>query len=262
MDDLIEKCGAFGIYQKVILGIISFVTALNGYSQFMSIFNTAVPKLLCSNKNDNLTIASDHSKFLHNSCDAFSNITSSQLTQTETPYKCLYDNTHYGLTIVNEFSLVCEKMHLAGLTQTFYMIGSLCSIVNGFLSDKYGRKTICYSMSLLLCSAILLCELFQLGIFGFSDEIKYWIYVTTSFFLGFTVYSLDIITYVLLIELTTPAHSNFISIFNIIMYVIGQLVLLVFAYYFRNWRYQSRFSGLWAFAASLQIIFILPESPR
>ncbi len=34
------------------------------------------------------------------------------------PYQCEFDKKYYGLTIINEWGLVCDKQHLAGLTQT------------------------------------------------------------------------------------------------------------------------------------------------
>lgn len=142
------------------------------------------------------------------------------------------------------------------------MIGSMLSVVNGFFSDMFGRKKVCFICALLLSISLLVCEVFQLELFGFSPMTKYSVYAATQFFVGFCVYSLDIITYVLLIEFTTPRHMTFISIFNIIMYVFGMLVLLTICYFVRNWQIQNWCASFIAFVASLLIMFILPESPR
>ncbi len=98
--------------------------------------------------------------------------------------------------------------------------------------------------------------------FDFSNESSYLIYAIVQYISGVTVYTLDLVTFVLLIECTTSKHSSFISIFNIVLYAVGELVLLVVSFYFRNWRIHNQFSAVFALLASLTVIFILNESPR
>ena len=133
MDELIEKVGSFGRYQKGLLVIIGSVTAMNGLTQFMSVFNNAVPNQLCRYKEPN-------SSYLPNTCEIYKNISTSNLNGYDSPFECHYDTTHYGRTIVTEYDLICDKLYLASLTQTLYMIGSMTSFFTGFLSDKFGRK--------------------------------------------------------------------------------------------------------------------------
>ena len=171
MDNIIEKIGSFGLYQKAILLLIGSVTAMNGLTQFMSVFNNAVPKLLCGFKKFNNS--TDDGPYLPNSCEIFKNISLSKENSQESPYECRYDTTYYGRTIVTEFDLICDRLYLSNLTQTMYMFGSMLSFFSGYLSDRFGRKTVCYYMSLLLCSSILINEMTQLNYFNFSIDLKY-----------------------------------------------------------------------------------------
>lgn len=260
MDELIEKVGSFGKYQKALLIIIGSVTAMNGLTQFMSVFNNAVPKQLCAYKQNNSLI--NNGSYLPNSCEIFKNISLSKLYDQDSPFECQYDTTHYDKTIVTEYDLICDRLYLASLTQTLYMIGSMVSFFTGFLSDRHGRKFVCFIMSLLLCVSIVTSEAFQVKYFNFTVDVRYTVYLISQFILGFTVYSLDINTYVLLVESTTQRHVNFLSIVNINMYVLGELALLGISYYFRDWNVQNWFAAGMSLTISLIIIVVLPESPR
>ena len=258
MDDLIEKVGSFGRYQKALLFIIGSVTGMNGLTQFMSVFNNAVPKLLCKHKQFNST----EDLYLPNSCEIFQNLSLSKANNYESPYECHYDTTYYGRTIITEYDLICDRLYLASLTQTLYMIGSMTSFFTGFFSDRIGRRLVCFFMSLLLCVSIFASEIFQIKYFGFTVSVRYMAYLISQFILGFTVYSLDIITYILLVESTTQRHINFLSIINFNMYVLGELTLLLVSFFCRDWNMQNWFAASVSFFFSIVIITILPESPR
>lgn len=94
MDALIEKCGSFGKYQKMLLGIIGYVTAVNGLYQYMTVFNNAIPQLICNPKlNYSLLVGQEFSP-LSDSCEVFSNISLSKEKDIESPYECHYDTSN------------------------------------------------------------------------------------------------------------------------------------------------------------------------
>lgn len=163
---------------------------------------------------------------------------------------------------MNEWSLICDKIHLVGLTQTLYMVGAMSSVINGLFSDHFGRKKVCVVLAFLLCSSMLACELCQFHMFALSSMTKYCVYAATQFLIGFCAYGLDIITYVVLMEFTTPRHMTFITIYNCVMYATGQLVLLVICFLARDWRVQNWCASVAVALGSFAVIFILPESPR
>lgn len=57
-----------------------------------------------------------------------------------------HDDTIFKRTIVSEFDLVCSRAYYGSVSQSFHQFGYLVSgIFLGYLSDKKGRKTVCYS---------------------------------------------------------------------------------------------------------------------
>lgn len=93
MDELIERCGSFGKYQKMLLGIIGYITAVNGLLQFLSVFNNAVPQLTCHLKSSHLLHPDKQELYSLDSCDVFANISLSHEQNIETPYECEYDTS-------------------------------------------------------------------------------------------------------------------------------------------------------------------------
>ena len=139
MEKLIEKTGSFGRFQKLILCVIGPVSGLCGLAAFVSVFNSAFPKLICKTKDQSFDY---NETLLSETCEIIKNISLSQRNQIESPFECYYDEKYYGITIVTEWNLICKRIHLASLTQTVYMIGSFFSIFSGILSDKFGRKKV------------------------------------------------------------------------------------------------------------------------
>lgn len=136
MERLIEKTGSFGRFQKLILCVIGPVSALCGLAAFVSVFNSAFPKLVCKTKDQSFVY---NETILNQECEIMNNISSSQINS---PFECYYDTKYYGKTIVTEWNLICKRIHLSSLTQTMYMIGSFLSLFSGILSDKFGRKKV------------------------------------------------------------------------------------------------------------------------
>jgi len=142
------------------------------------------------------------------------------------------------------------------------MIGSLVSFFMGYFSDKYGRKTICLIMSILMSLSIILSELFQLEIFGLSINSKYIIYFISQFFIGFTSYVLYVTSYVLLLEITTTKNSTIVSNVNLYLFVVGELLTLIIGYVLRNWHSINYFLIFYSILIVLMVALVLPESPR
>lgn len=93
MDELIEKVGSFGKFQCICLILIGSITALCGINQYMSVFNAAVPKLLCKYKSQDAKDA--NFSYLENSCEAFNNISESNQANIESPYDCQFDSIFF-----------------------------------------------------------------------------------------------------------------------------------------------------------------------
>ena len=142
------------------------------------------------------------------------------------------------------------------------MVGALSSFFMGYFSDKYGRKTICLLMSILMSLSIIMNELLQLEIFGLEINSKYLAYVISQFILGFTSYVLYVTSYVLLLEITSSKFSTIVSNINLYMYVVGEFIALLVGYFARDWHVINIFLAGYSVFVVMMVAFILPESPR
>lgn len=132
----------------------------------------------------------------------------------------------------------------------------------GIFSDKYGRRFVCLAMSIILSLSIIICEALQAEMFNLSNETLYLVYLTSQFFLGFSSFILYIVSYILLIEIISTKYSMLVSIININIYVVGELILLIASYLLRNWHHQNIFLSIYSLVIVCLIFFFLPESPK
>lgn len=130
MDSLVEEVGPYGKFQKCILLITGAITAVASMVFYVTIFNTAEPHLSCYLKS-NSTIFSNAEVTKELKCNMWNNYSLSIEQSTESPYECSFDLEHYETTIINDWGLVCEKQHLAGLTQTIFLIGNISAFLSG-----------------------------------------------------------------------------------------------------------------------------------
>ena len=146
-------------------------------------------------------------------CYSFSFSLNFNWSGAASPYKCIWDKSYYGSTIVTDWYLVCDKEYMTGLTQTIFMIGALNGFFMGFFSDKYGRKKICLLMVILMFLAILVSQLlihfnifsFNVSFFNANVNANYFIYCISQYMIGFSSFTCYVTSYVLLLEITTSA---------------------------------------------------------
>ena len=117
--------------------------------------------------------------------------------------------------------------------KTFNLFGMVSSFVVGPISDIYGRKFLSIGIIFALFFNLVIIEI--LSLLNLSFTIRYVIYSLAHFLNGLfsnTIYSTLCI---LLLEITTSKYSNVVNNFNLYMYAFGELVLLAFSYFIRDW---------------------------
>ena len=137
MENILEKAGSFGRYQKMlIIFMLGPIASLSGIAAVVSVFNNAIPQLICKDEFGsfyaNQTVIDSVCNIIHNATQKISS----------NSYECQYDTSVYGITIVTEWNLICGKLHLTSLAQTIYMFGAASSIFIGYFSDRLGRKKV------------------------------------------------------------------------------------------------------------------------
>lgn len=255
MEDIFNSIGPFGRYQKFVLVLAGLVTSMTAVTIYSTIFSAVDPGLICSLKNDTNTS-------LSNQCEIWSMIKKANLMNETTEYECHFDKKYYDLTMVNDWDLVCEKAYMAGLTQTLYMVGTVCGLFIGFFSDKYGRQRSSLLLAIMTSMVLIVSEVLQLKVFGLSNDVLYIFYSIGQFLIGALAKALYAVVYILVLELTTSKYTSHVSNVYLYMYVFGEFLVLGIAYFFRNWHVMNWFMAGYSFILVFVIWFLIPESPR
>jgi MFS family permease len=256
MEVVIENLNPFGRYQKLILIFIGIPSAFSAITIYSTIFTAAKPKYFCElfNEKSYSELIEDPNEV----CDIWSNLTKTQSNN----YNCKFDDKYYSKTIITDWNLICDRKVLAGLTQTFYMLGSFSALFSGYFGDRYGRKKSTVGFMCLLSVTLVISQIFVLDAVKIGITAKYVIYCISQMLIGTFVNCLYVSAYVLLLELTTHRYHTIFSNIKLLFYVIGELLILLLAYFVRDWQIIN-----WVIAAStvvvtISIIFLIDESPR
>lgn len=253
MNKIIEEVGPYGLFQKLSLLSIGSITLLVSMMFYVTIFNTSEPALICKNLNNNEIINGSV-----NTCLAWSNYS----LHKNRNYSCEFSTEQYGTSIVNDWKLVCEKSYLVGLTQTFYLMGGVCGFVSGHISDKYGRKKATVILLIMFQIVITIFNILSSDwLLGLSISTKLIIYNIFQFLNGGLSICIFNSSYVLLVELTTCNYHTLFSNINIYFYVIGEVVVMAFYYFSRNWMITNYFISIYSLIVIIIFSLFVPESP-
>jgi OCT family organic cation transporter-like MFS transporter 4/5 len=250
MDKILETIDPFGKYQKLSVLLIGCLSSFSAATIYSTIFTTAEPKFICYKNNLLVENASN--------CEIWSNISKS----TNNTYNCEYDKTYYGKTIINEWNLICDRKYLSSLTQTFYMIGSFLAIFTGYLGDRYGRKRTIIGTLTLIFLTLFISQLIQIESLNISFLTRYIIYLIAQMMIGLLTITLYCISYILLLENTTNRYHVLFSIINLYAYIIGELIVLIIAYFSKDWKLINRILTVYSFIFIIPCALLLKESPR
>lgn len=277
VDKVLDQINPFGKYQKLVLVLIGLMSSLGAMAIYSTIFYSAAPEFVCDranvdhvdmmfssyhNSNQSTTLLipprSNHSE----TCRIYANYTLNSFSASTENLSCHFDNTYYQRSIVTDLMLVCDKSVLVGLTQTFYMLGGFLGLFIGYFSDKFGRKRCCVHLGAILSITLTVSELVQLKYFNVSPLARYVVYSISQFITGAMLNSLYSVSFILLIELTTKPFYTLVANINLYIYVLGEFVVLIIAYFSRDWQVLMAVNASYSVMILCVIIFLLPESPR
>ena len=249
-----EEIGAFGKFQKFNMLLMIFVATLPSITIYATVFNLAEPTLKCHDIFKNESVSEI--------CNVWENVTKSKVDNKVTIHACEFDGKFYGKTIFTDWNFYCNRKYLAGLTQTFYLVGTVCGIFSGYFGDRFGRKKNIFgflaALALLLSSTQFLIS----GFLGVSIKVKYIIYCFSQLLIGLFCNCLYMTSYVLMIESTTHSYHTFFSNVHLSIYLLGELLVLIPSYFIRNWEINNWIVAGFTAISLIVVSFFLIESPR
>ncbi|CAF3391713.1 unnamed protein product [Rotaria sp. Silwood1] len=181
-------------------------------------------------------------------------------TQLESCNKYVFDKVYYEKTLVEEWTMVCDRQIYRASAQMIFFVGYMVgSIFFGMLADKYGRRPIMSVSFILMSFSGFLCA------FGPQDALgvlpSYIIFVIARFLLACSTRGISVSGFVLGSEIVGPSKRLLTGIVIEYFFVFGQLFLLCFAFVIRTWRRLTCAISLFT-VPYIFFYFILPESPR
>jgi OCT family organic cation transporter-like MFS transporter 4/5 len=235
IDQLLHDAGSFGLYQKVQFFLVGLLAVLPAMTAFNYVFIAATPDHRCQLNITNFTDiflvqSSVHQNYINDyipsslkdrKCFIYKKDSQKKILIPCT--KWVFDKTFYNTTISTEWNLVCNRLHLKGITQNAYIMGTSGSFLTGIMSDKLGRRTTMYSLILLMVIVLNATQLIMHS--DISNDKKLLVFTISRFLTGFaqTTYS---ITLVLLLEMTSASKrvlaTNILSYF----YTLGMARIL------------------------------------
>ncbi|PIK51480.1 putative organic cation transporter protein isoform X2 [Apostichopus japonicus] len=164
-------------------------------------------------------------------------------------YKPSYPDENSAVT---EYGLVCDRAFLAETSQSIFFAGVLVgAYVGGQLSDVIGRKP------------VFIGSLIGEAIFGILVAVS-WDYVSFIifwFFVGMFENGINIVMYVLLLELFAPDKRSVAGAIDNVFWGVGVTLLAPIAYFLKGWRLFTVIISLPCLLA-IPLWFFVVESPR
>uniref|UniRef100_A0A8C3XY26 Major facilitator superfamily (MFS) profile domain-containing protein n=1 Tax=Catharus ustulatus TaxID=91951 RepID=A0A8C3XY26_CATUS len=261
--DLLRALGDFGLFQKLLVLLVSLPLLLNAFQMVGQVFMVvevphhcdtswirAVGPNLTEEEQLNLTLPRGADGQFEQ-CSMYSpvdwdldSILAYGLNDTQ---KCsngwVYPSAQPP-SLLTEFDLVCDRAVLNDVSQSIYMAGVLVgALLFGMLSDRIGRRPV-----------FLICMLIQ-GVVGLGTAFvpHFYVFMAFRFVVGAAVSGI-MITVVPLGEWKAVliAHTAF---------ALGQMMLSGLSYGIRNWRLLE-IAGSAPMFALFFYIWVLPESAR
>ena len=131
--------------------------------------------------------------------------------------------------------MVCKDAWLDALAGSIVFIGWAIGILTlGYLSDQYGRKRIMYPA--------LLLTLLSLAAHALVKNI--WQLLVIRFIMGFFYSGPALNHYILSTEIVGPNRRVLSSTISSFAWPIGSILMVVKAYYIKDWRHLSLFASL------------------
>lgn len=233
-DDILKRVGEFGRYQLLLGLVCCFLVFPINFQISILVFATGTPSFHCgsmSSGGDNGTV-----------CE---------------PNTCCDNCTQYVFdgpftSSVVEWNLICDRSHLAALSQSFFMVGMLIgSVLFGTMSDWFGRR---FTIFVTLAITV---------VFGtassFVDCLSFFIFL--RFVTAMSVTGLMLSGYLYFVEVVGPSYRTLGDKTPGFFWSGTGMLVGLLAYLQRDWRIQILVASLIGLPIFL-IVRVFPESSR
>ncbi|CAF2065025.1 unnamed protein product [Rotaria magnacalcarata] len=276
LDIILQKCGDLGRFQLFhyfFINLISMSAAVVGFYYVFAAANIdhrcRLPDNVWPNDNQYHPINKKHEILINlyipkikdgkkwEECVRYLNGTIND-TLVACPNGWAYDRSVFGYTFTEEANFVCGSQPKKSWIATLMQCGGFALLFIGSFADKFGRKKTITTVSIIL---FIICLITQIMIqwIPMSINIKFILLLVNQFASGLTAAAFSLI-FILVLELTSSAHTGFAGNFALVLFTIGEGVVTLFAYLAKDWQLlkwiNTAFVGL-----VIPYLYFMPESP-
>ncbi|CAF1266199.1 unnamed protein product [Adineta steineri] len=276
LDNILRKCGDFGRFQILHYIFMNWISMSFGIISFYYVFGAAEPDHRCRLPNNIWLddtqynpINHTHELYINNYIPKTKDgktwekcIVYKIENQTNTLINCpngwIYDRSIFGYTFTEEANFVCQnKSHKSWLATALQFSGFSLLII-GSLADKYGRKKMTVIVTIVLFLTCLITQIIMQWI-PMTVNTKFIILLLNQFASGLITANYSLV-FILMLELTSSAHTSFAGNLSFISYTIGEVIITLFAYLTRHWQL-LKWANLIFIALGIPYLYFMPESP-
>ncbi|XP_028396631.1 solute carrier family 22 member 15-like [Dendronephthya gigantea] len=237
LNSILSRIGEFGRFQKRVYGLLNFLVVFRCCQMFLLVFVADKPRWRCGGNDGQPLTTNGNFPCLANGSLCESVQFSSEFS-----------------SITSEWRLVCDQEYKRSLASAIVMAGCfLGAVLFGGMADKQGRKQTIVVLSSIASFACIAS--------GFSQSFEQFLFF--RFVAAVMLNGSSTAVFVLISETVGRSSKDMLLTAHQAFYAIGYLVLGLFAYFIRDWRYLT-------ITVSLPIVFcsafLLPnglcESPQ
>ncbi|KAH8278563.1 hypothetical protein KR018_005219 [Drosophila ironensis] len=240
LERVLEKCGNFGRYQIVLLGLYGWTNIVSSFHYFSQTLISFTPPHSCAIPDEDFagqSIELDTCSYTLRKDNLTSIVAKCQRWdyQRESNYE----------SITTELNWVCDDAYQLAVGQSFFFVGSvLGTIFFGYLADRIGRLPTCVLTTLTGASG----DFFT----SFVGTLPWFCF--TRFLSGLSSDTQYYLMYILVFEYLSPKHRTLgLNLILGVFYCIGLMISPWIAIYLGNWR-----SYLWAASLPALIMLLYP----
>ncbi|XP_064105526.1 organic cation transporter protein-like [Macrobrachium nipponense] len=163
-----------------------------------------------------------------------------------------FNVSHYSLTLVAEWDLVCERRALYSTTQSASQIGILFGALScGYLMDRFGRRPV-----------ILTCVVASiLAALGAAASPTFSVYVLLRILISFFAFGHATGSFIYVMEICSPSQRSSVGTVGGVPWSLGYMIVPGIAYLIRPWRWLQVAYSIPMFYL-ISYYWFMPESPR
>lgn len=240
-DEVLEKVGSFGWFQKRLLILFNLLTALLfGWAVMVTGIITAEPAWKCV-KNSSVCTYDGAINVGNTNYDARCNMSRSE-----------WDFVDGMTSVITEFDLVCSKSIYGTLAIASVFVGFfLGAIIIGPFTDKFGRKPTIFISG------------FVIALFSLVSAFPkvFWLFVVFKILVGLGVGGASVAIFVLITEFVGVQHRSIMGMSLWYCWSLSLVALAGVGYLIRDWRILTIATAVPGFPALLGWFFT-PESVR